>query len=84
MRRAFHLGRHYDYYLITLKVGIDDAKGVKRCITKPCRSVLSWTKIERNPFLLANPKRKGFVGRDLMLAFPLNIQLSGKKSPRYS
>jgi hypothetical protein len=31
-----------------------------------------------NPFLLANPKRKGFVGRDLMLAFPLNIQLSGK------
>ena len=85
MRRAFHLGRHYDYYLITLKIGIDDAKGVKRCITKPCRSVLSWTKIERNPFLLANPKRKGFVGRDLMLAFPLNIQLSGKtKSPRYS
>jgi hypothetical protein len=30
------------------------------------------------PIPLANPKRKGFVGRDLMLAFPLNIQLSGK------
>jgi hypothetical protein len=59
-------------------VGVCDTKGAKRCITKPCRSVLSWTKVERNPFLLTNPNRRGFVGRDLMLAFPLNIQLSGK------
>lgn len=78
MRRAFHLGKYYDYYLTTLRIGIKDAKSVKRCITKPCRSVLSWTKPERNPFLLANPNRRGFVGRDLMFAFPLNIQLSGK------
>jgi hypothetical protein len=33
MRRAFHLGRHYNYYLVTLKMGINDAKGIKRCIT---------------------------------------------------
>jgi predicted transcriptional regulator len=78
MRRAFHLGKYYDYHLTTLKIGIKDSGDVKRCITKPCRSVLSWTKPERNPFLLANPNRKGFVGRDLMLSFPLNIQLSGK------
>jgi hypothetical protein len=44
--------------IITLKIGIDDAKGVKRCITKPCRSVLLWTKIERNPFLLRIQKER--------------------------
>jgi hypothetical protein len=42
-------------------------------------------KVERNPLLLANLNRRGFVGRDLMLTFPLNIQLSGKnRRPRYS
>lgn len=79
MRRAFHLGKYYDYYLKTLRIGIKDAESVERCITKPCRSVLSWTKPERNPFLLANPNRRGLVGRDLMVTFPLSIQLSGKK-----
>jgi len=78
MRRAFHFGKHYDYHLATLKICIKDAKSATRCIQKTCRSVLSWTEPERNPFLLANPTRKGFVGRDLMLTFPLNIQLSGK------
>jgi hypothetical protein len=78
MRRALHLGKYYDYYLTTLRIGVEDAKGLKRCITKPCRSVLSWTKPERNPLLLANPSRRGFVSRDIMLTFPLNIQLSGK------
>lgn len=78
IRRAFHLGRHYDYYLATLKIGIQDASNARRCLQKACRSVLSWIELENNPFLLANPKRKGFVGRDLMLNFPLSILLSGK------
>jgi hypothetical protein len=79
MRRAFHLRKTYDYYLATLKLGVKGAKNVKRCIQKVCRSVLSWAETERNPFLLANPVRKGFVGRNLMLTFPLSILLSGKK-----
>jgi len=78
MRRAFHLGRPYDYYLVTLKIGVKDSVGATRCLQKTSRSVLSWTEFERNPFLLANPTRKGFVGRDLMLAFPFNVLLSGR------
>lgn len=78
IRRAFHLGRTYNYYLAPLKIGIKDSEGAMRCIHKTCRSVLFWSKTEKNPFLLANPKRKGFVGRDLMLKFPLCITLSGK------
>jgi len=78
MRRALHLGRPYDYYLTILKIGIKDSVSATRCLQKTSRSVISWTELERNPFLLANPKRKGFVGRDLMLSFPFNILLSGR------
>ncbi|HID90561.1 TPA: hypothetical protein EYP44_01210 [Candidatus Bathyarchaeota archaeon] len=78
LRRAFHLGRHYDYYLVPLRIGVIDAAGARRCVRKACRAVLSWAEPERNPFLLANPSRRGFVGRDLMLTFPLRIVLSGR------
>ena len=78
MRRAIHLGKYYDYYLLKVKIGICDASGERRCIQKTCRSVLFWREVERNPFLLANPNRKGFIGRDLMVHFPFNILLSGK------
>lgn len=78
MRRAIHLGRYYDYYLLKVKIGICDASGKKQCIQKTCRSVLFWREAERNPFLLANSNRKGFIGRDLMIHFPFDILLSGK------
>ena len=79
LRRAIHLERTYDYFLVSLKIGIEDLVGVRRCIKKDCRAVLYWTQPERNPFLLANPRRKGFVGRDLMIKFPFNISLSGRE-----
>jgi len=78
LRRAIHLVRHYDYYLVDVKIGVQDDLGKRRCITKACRGVLSWHEVKRNPFLLANLERKGFVGRDLMLAFPLEVLLLGK------
>lgn len=78
MRRAIHLGRYYDYYLLKVKMGICDSSGKRKTIQKTCRSVLLWHDIERNPFLLANPKRRGFVGRDLMTRFPMDVLLSGK------
>jgi len=78
MRRAIHLGKYYDYSLLKVKIGIYDASGKKRCIERTCRSVSFWREVERNPFLLANPNRNGFIGRDLLLRFPFNILLSGK------
>lgn len=78
MRRAIHLGKSYDYYLFEVKIGIHDALNKVRCIGKTCRGVLSWGRADRNPFLLANPNRDGFVGRDIMINFPFEILLSGK------
>ncbi len=78
LRRAIHLAKQYDYYLIDTKIGVQDVLGKRRCMTKACRGILSWHNVERNPFLLANPERKGFVGRDLMLVFPFDVLLSGR------
>lgn len=79
LRRAYHLGIGYDYYILKAKVGIRDEKGKARCMVKMCRSILSWENPEKNPFLLTNPKRSGFVGRDIMLSFPLLILLNGEE-----
>ncbi len=79
VRRAFHLGRHYDYCLRRVRIGIRDAVGATRCMEKACRGVFSWGDAERNPFLLANPKRKGLVGRDLLLSMSLSLELSGRR-----
>lgn len=78
VRRAFHLSRHYDYRLAKVRIGVRDASGRNRCIQKMCRGVFSWAEPDRNPFLLANPVRKALLGRDLMLAMPLIIMLSGR------
>lgn len=76
VRRALHLGRFYDYYSRTVKAGLQDVRGGRRCLLKASRSVLFWDRAERNPFLLANPSREAFVGRDLMMKFPFEITLS--------
>jgi len=73
------LDRYYDYYWLRVKIGIKDAKEKRRCMVKACRSVMWWRQPERNPFLLANARRKGFLGRDLLLQFPCNILLAGKE-----
>jgi len=79
LRRAIHLGRYYDYYSVPLKIGIRDMNARRRCMVKACRSVMWWRQPEMNPFLLANPGRQGFVGRDLLLEFPCSILLAGKE-----
>jgi len=78
VRRAFHLGKHYDYLTASLKIGIKDVAGNVRCIQKTCRAVFPWVNSNKNPFLLANPKREAFLGRDVMLSFPFGIHLSGR------
>lgn len=79
LRRGIHLGRYYDYHVLEAKICMQDVNGRRRCAAKLCRSVMWWQRHEKNPFLLANPNRKAFVGRDLMMKFPFDILLSGKE-----
>ena len=69
-----HLRMDYNYYPRVMKVCAKDEEQ-QRCMEKIVEGVLSWDDITRNPYKLANRKREGFVGRDLMLKLPLRITL---------
>lgn len=73
-RIGYHLGIPYSYYPRSMRIGVTD--GIrKRCLDKIVEGVDSWQDIESNPYRIANPKREGFVGRDLMLKLFLKITL---------
>jgi len=72
-----HLGRPYFYYLRSMKIGIKNEK-VGRCLEKLVEGIDNWDDIRLNPYKIANPNRKGFVGRDLMLKLFVRIVLDPK------
>lgn len=78
LRSEIHLTRPFYYAWRTLKIGAKDQRAC-RSISKPCKCLMRWTDVRANPFLLANPRRTGFVGRDVMLGFPLMIILDAAK-----
>jgi len=69
-----HLRMDYNYYPRIMKVCIKDEEK-QRCMEKVVEGVLSWNDITRNPYKLANRKREGFAGRDVMLKLSLRITL---------
>lgn len=73
-----HLTHHYYYVWRNLKIGARDGKA-QRCVHKHCKCIINWRERDLNPFLITNPTREGFVGRDLLLLFPLEIILNGSK-----
>ncbi len=75
IRSDIHLGRHFYYVWRSLKIGVDDFKK-QRHIGKTCKCVLYWDDKKRNPFLLANQNREGFIGRDFLFLFSLEITLN--------
>lgn len=78
VRSDLHLGSWFYYAWRELRVGVEEGPD-RRSILKMCKCVIDWSKRESNPLLLANPERTGFVGRDLLLGFPLIVSLNGSK-----
>lgn len=72
VRLGRHLGFPYRFYVRKVKVGVRDVRGAARCLRDTARFVLSWSE---SPLCLANPGRRGLVGRDLMLRLPLRLKL---------
>ncbi|MFQ6074558.1 MAG: hypothetical protein ACE5Z5_00290 [Candidatus Bathyarchaeia archaeon] len=70
--RGVHLGEPYWYFPKEVKISVKDVEGAFRCKVMRVRFVRLW---EKSPLLLANPKREGFVGRNLMLTFNFKITL---------
>jgi len=73
-RIGYHLGMLYSYYPRNMRIGVTD--GIrKRCLNKIVEGVDNWHDVESNPYKIANPRREGFVGRDLMLRLFLKLIL---------
>lgn len=71
-----HLGEFYRSYLLPITVGVTDDSG--RIVTKECGAVLvrNW---RQSPLCLVNSVREALAGRNLLLEFPLKLELDGEK-----
>ncbi len=69
-----HLGRQYVYYTRTLRVGVADEGGTVRSLPIACECVEDW---QSSPLCEVNPARLALAGRNLLLQFPLTVELNG-------
>ncbi len=69
-----HLGRRYVYYTRFLRVGVADAAGATRSREMACECVEDW---QRSPLCEVNSARQALAGRNLLLGFPLTVELNG-------
>ncbi|MBC8229175.1 hypothetical protein H8E77_06475 [bacterium] len=74
VRRGLHLGWIYHFYPCLMKIGITDGEK-RRCLEKFVEGVEDWNNLSRNPYKIVNPKREGFIGRDIMLNLLVKITL---------
>lgn len=61
-----------------MKVGVKDAKN-ERCLSKTVEGVEEWDDVSKNPYKMVNPRREGFIGRDLMLQLLVRITLDPRQ-----
>jgi len=73
--RGMHLERPYWFFLREVKICIEDIIQKFKCKPMQARFVMFW---EESPLLLANPRRNGFVGRNIMFSFNLRVILNSK------
>jgi len=71
-----HLGEFYQSYLLPIAIGVTDEDG--KTITTDCGAFLvrNW---RQSPLCLTNPTREALVGRNVLIEFPLRIELDGEK-----
>ncbi len=69
-----HLGQVYQYHYRKLLVGVLTAAGtfLTQSITTAC--IRNW---RESPLCLVNPQREALAGRNLLLEFPLRLELDG-------
>ena len=67
-----HLGARYEFWLCHALVGTTDEQGRTRARATEVRLVTNWV---ASPFRRVNPRRRGFVGREIMFALGLRITL---------
>lgn len=74
LQRAEHLGRRFSFYVFDIRIGVCDISGKMKIRNFSSYCVLNWS---HSPFCLINPNRKALIGRNLILDFPLRLELDG-------
>lgn len=74
-RLGYHIQDKYIYQLLPLKIGVRRVNGEIKTGLFRCFCVKEW---KSSPFCMINPHRKAFVGRNILLDLPLNIELRGE------
>ena len=70
--RGSHLGRPYGYTRMPMTVGVEGENQSLGTGTAVVRFVRDWA---NSPFVVANPRRRAFVGREIMFGLRLRICL---------
>ncbi|MDI6736174.1 MAG: hypothetical protein QME42_08305 [bacterium] len=80
LQKAIFHNKLYEYSNDIIHIQITDESGKEK--TKPikCNCVKNW---ENSPFCKVNSKRQALVGRDILLEFPVEVRLNGKKQKTY-
>ncbi|MEK7728916.1 MAG: hypothetical protein AAB354_10915 [candidate division KSB1 bacterium] len=69
-----HLGEYYSCYLLPVNVGFKGPRNHFALREFGALFVRNW---RQSPLCLVNPSRRALVGRNLLLEFPLRIELDG-------
>jgi hypothetical protein len=72
----FHLGQSYRFYFLPVQIAVTTEAGEIFSKNVSAMCVRNW---QQSPLCLANSVRKALVGRDLLLEFPLRVELDGGK-----
>jgi len=72
----FHLGQSYRYYFLSVQIAVTTETGEIFFKDVSAMCVRNW---QQGPLCLANSVRKALVGRDVLLEFPLRVELNGGK-----
>lgn len=67
-----HLGVNYTYFQKKVKIGIKGDTGNTRSIVRKVRMVKDW---QGSALLQTSPKRKGYVGRDIIRDLAIKLEL---------
>jgi hypothetical protein len=78
-RDIFH-DEYYEYSIEPIYIQITDETGKKKSKHITCECVKDWYK---SLFCKVNPNRQALIGRDLLLEFPIEVKLDGKKKKTY-
>jgi hypothetical protein len=69
-----HLGQLYRFHVLFLMVGVTDENGGVAAREFPALCVRDW---RQSPLCRVNPNREALAGRNVLLEFPLRLELSG-------